>query len=204
MALDRRLLLTSMLAAIGASSASAEPSPPQVGRVAPEFVAIDSDGRTVSLHDFAGKVVVLEWTNPECPFVAKHYRSGNMPALQREARAAGVVWLMVSSAAPGNMGYLDALEAAELVSTRNAAPTHFLLDHDGRMLADYGVNVALTMAIIDASGTLAYLGAIDDVASAKVEDIARARNYVREALAALAAGRPVKTAQTRPYGCVAR
>lgn len=176
----------------------------RVGGLAPAFSTEAADGKRVALADLVGKIVVLEWTNPECPFVAKHYDSGNMQALQREARAAGVVWLLVSSAAPGNLGYLDALEAIDLVETRKAAPAHLLLDRDGRMAEAYGVTVALTMAVIDQKGVLAYHGAIDDKPTAKVEDIAGARNHVREALTAIAAGRPVKPAQTRPYGCVAR
>ena len=176
----------------------------RVGAAAPTFTAESSDGKRVSLAEFRGKTVVLEWTNPDCPYVAKHYSGGSMQALQRDATAKGVVWLTISSSAPGNVGYLDALEAAELVETRQAKPTHMLLDRDGKMLDAYGVSVALTLAVIDPRGVLAYYGAIDDKPTAKPEDVAGARNYVREALTAIAAGQPVKPAQTRPYGCVAR
>ena len=178
--------------------------PPTVGGPAPGFVEPDSAGRTVSLAQFKGRTVVLEWTNPECPFVAKHYTSGNMQALQREATAAGVVWLTVSSAQPGHVGYLDELEAADLIEQRKAAPTHFVLDRDGKLMAAYGVSVALTMAVIDPQGALAYYGAIDDKPTAKPEDVTGAHNYVRAALAAVAGGAKPKPAQVRPYGCVAR
>jgi peroxiredoxin len=200
----RRTVITLMLSAGANVAALADTPAARVGTPAPAFAVNDSEGRLVSSQGLLGKTVVLEWTNPECPYVDKHYGSGNMQALQREATANGVVWLTISSAAPGNMGYLDALEAAEMVATRKAAPTHLLLDHDGRMLTAYGVNVALTMAVIDAKGALAYFGAIDDKPTAKLSDIPGARNYVRDALAALAGGQPVKPAQTRPYGCVAR
>ena len=134
----------------------------RVGSAAPPFTAETSEGRRVSLADFSGKTVVLEWTNPDCPYVAKHYDGGNMQSLQRDAATKGVVWLTISSAAPGNVGYLDALEAAELLETRKAKPAHMLLDRDGKMMEAYGVSVALTMAVIDPKGVLAYHGAIDD------------------------------------------
>lgn len=185
-----------------ASAAMAADPTFKVGSAAPPFTAESSEGRRVSLADFRGKTVVLEWTNPECPYVAKHYVGGGMQALQGEAAAKGIVWLTISSSAPGNVGYLDALEATELVETRKAKPTHMLLDRDGKMMEAYGVSVALTMAVIDPKGVLAYHGAIDDKPTAKPEDVAGARNYVREALVAISAGQPVKPAQTRPYGCV--
>ncbi len=202
--LARAALALAATVHFASSVASADTPTAQVGAPAPAFTARNTEDRSVSLQSLLGKTIVLEWTNPECPYVHKHYVSGSMQALQKEATANGVVWLTISSAAAGNMGYLDALEGAELTATRNASPTHFLLDHDGQMLKAYGVTVALTMAVIDAKGTLAYAGAIDDKPTAKPSDIPGARNYVRDALTALAAGQPVKPAQTRPYGCVAR
>jgi hypothetical protein len=205
---DRREVLAAASAltlVLGAASrASARETDARVGFPAPPFSARDTDGREVALTELIGKTVVLEWTNPECPYVDKHYASGNMQALQRAAISEGVVWLTISSAAPGNMGYLDALEGAELLATRKSMPSHFLLDHDGRMMQSYGVSVALTMAVIDRKGLLAYFGAIDDKPTSKPADIPGARNYVRGALTALATGQPVKPAQTRPYGCTAR
>ncbi len=201
---SRRTVMAFAMSLGFVAPASAETLSARIGDKAPSFSVRDSDGRLVSSSDLIGRVVVLEWTNPECPFVDKHYSSGNMQALQRAATSTGVIWLTVSSAAPGNVGYLDALEGAELLVARKASPTHLLLDHEGHMLKAYGVNVALTMAVIDAKGALAYTGAIDDRPTAKPSDIAGARNYVRDALQAIGAGQPVKPAQTRPYGCVAR
>jgi hypothetical protein len=206
------LSLTRRTLALGAAMAFLASSPvatragdaPRVGAPAPAFQAADADGRLITSAALAGKTIVLEWTNPECPYVAKHYLSGAMQALQAEMTSRGVVWLSISSAAPGQVGYLDALEAGALVDARKAKSTHFLLDHDGRMLADYAVPVALTMAVIAPNGALAYYGAIDDKPSAKLEDIPGARNYVRAALETVARGEKPSPAQTRPYGCVAR
>lgn len=185
-------------------AAAADRAEPAVGAPAPAFEAVDSKGRRVRLADFAGRTVVLEWTNPECPYVAKHYVAGHMPRLQKAAKEAGVAWLMVSSAQPGGVGYLADIEAEELLEARQAVPGHFLLDHDGRMLDAFGVSVALTMAVIDPAGRLAYYGAIDDKPLARPEEVDGARNYVREALAAVARGEVPKPARTRAYGCVAR
>lgn len=204
MSLDRRSVLAGSIACAVAVSGVHAGEIPRIGDPAPAFTVRDADGRTVALANFKGRMVVLEWTNPECPFVAKHYDSGSMQALQAETRRQDVVWLTVSSAARGNVGYLDELEAAALMDARKANPTHMLLDHDGTMLAAYGVSVALTMAVIAPDGRLAYWGAIDDRPTTKVEDVTGARNYVRAALTALASGgRPIP-AQTRPYGCVPR
>jgi peroxiredoxin len=204
MSIDRR----SVLAAFAFLPAVAAPvlagDPPRVGGAAPAFTARDMSGRTVSLSSFAGRTVVLEWTNPECPYVAKHYNSGAMQALQAAARTRGVVWLTVSSAAPGQVGYLDELEAAALTDARKANPAHVLLDYDGSLLASYAVPVALTMAVIAPDGRLAYYGAIDDKPTSKPEDIVGARNYVQAALDALARGDAPSPSQTRPYGCVPR
>ena len=184
--------------------AAADRAEPTIGAPAPAFDVRDSKGARVRLADFIGKTVVLEWTNPECPYVAKHYVAGHMPRLQRQAAADGVVWLMVSSAQPGSVGYLDDIEADELVDARKAAPARFLLDRDGSMLDAYGVSVALTMAVVDPAGRLAYHGAIDDKPLARPDEIDGARNHVRDALAAIARGEAPKPAKTRAYGCVAR
>jgi peroxiredoxin len=204
MSIARRSVVAALAVLPALALAAVAGDPPRVGLAAPVFTAKDMHGRTVSLASFAGRTVVLEWTNPECPFVAKHYGSGAMQALQADARSRGVVWLTVSSAAPGQVGYLDELEAAALTDARKANPAHVLLDHDGSLLAAYAVPVALTMAVIAPDGRLAYYGAIDDKPTAKPEDIVGARNYVKAALDALARGEAPQPSQTRPYGCVPR
>jgi peroxiredoxin len=173
----------------------------EIGRPAPPFTATDSDGKSWSLADLRGKIVVLETTNHECPYVGKHYRSGNMQAQQREAAAEGVVWLTVASSAPGKQGYVTAAQAGELTAARHAAPAAVLLDPESRIAHAYGATVTPHMYVIDASGILAYKGGIDSIPSADIDDIPRAKQYVRAALAELQAGKPVTDASTRPYGC---
>jgi peroxiredoxin len=173
----------------------------RVGQPAPAFSAVDADGKTRQLSEFAGKTVVLEWTNDGCPFVQKHYGSGNMQALQRQARSEGVVWLSVISSAPGQQGFADAARARQLSEQRSAHPSAVLLDPAGELGHLYGALTTPHMFIIDAKGTLVYSGAIDSIASADPGDIAKADNYVRDALAQVAAGKPVATPSSRPYGC---
>jgi peroxiredoxin len=173
----------------------------ELGRPAPPFTATDSNGKSWSLADLRGKIVVLETTNHECPYVGKHYRSGNMQAQQREAAAAGVVWLTVASSAPGKQGYVTAAQAGELTAARHAAPAAVLLDPESRIAHAYGATVTPHMYVVDAAGILAYKGGIDSIASADIDDIPRAKQYVRAALAELQAGKPVTDASTRPYGC---
>lgn len=171
------------------------------GMPAPEFTAQDSNGDRKSLSEYKGKIVVLEWTNHECPWTMKHYATANMQTLQSEAAAQGVVWLSVVSSAPGEQGYVDGAAANRLTVERNAKPTAVLLDPDGRLGRLYGAKATPHMFVIDKSGRLAYDGAIDDKPSANYADVNGARNYVREALAALAEGKQVVAAATRPYGC---
>ena len=194
----RSLLLASAafsLAPIAARGAS------DLGKAAPPFAATDSNGKSWSLAALRGKVVVLETTNHECPYVGKHYRSGNMQAQQREAAAEGVVWLTVASSAPGKQGYVTAAQANEIVATRHAAPAAVLLDPESRIALDYGATVTPHMYIVDASGVLVYKGGIDSIATADRDDIPRAKQYVRAALTELLAGKPITDASTRPYGC---
>ncbi|MDP2206469.1 MAG: thioredoxin family protein [Alphaproteobacteria bacterium] len=172
-----------------------------VGEKAPAFTAATADGKTVSLADFAGKTVVLEWHNKECPFVVKHYESGNMQALQKELTAKDVVWLTVNSSADGKQGHETAEAALKTAADSAAVPTHILLDTDGTVGRAYDAKTTPHMYVIDKEGTLVYAGAIDDRASFKQEDIPGAKNYVREAVAALAEGKAVETASTKPYGC---
>jgi len=195
--LRRSLLAALILPALAHASAS-------VDAPAPAFTAQAADGRTVNLADFKGKTVVLEWTNHDCPYVKKHYGSGNIPAQQKAAAAQGVVWLQVISSAPGQQGFVDGATARKLNADRGAAPTATLLDPKGELGRLYGAQTTPHMYVIKADGTLAYKGGIDSIATAKVEDIAKAEPYVTEALAAVAAGRKVEKASTRPYGCAVK
>ena len=173
----------------------------QPGKPAPQFSAVDTAGKPVSLDAFKGKTVVLEWTNHECPYVAKHYGTGTMQQLQRDATAKGVVWLTVISSSRGQQGHVEGLEADKLTADRNAAPTAVLLDAGGKVGRLYGATTTPHMFVIAKDGTLAYMGGIDDKPSTARDTVKTARPYVREALEALEEGRPVKTASTRPYGC---
>ena len=195
MKMIRRTLLALLIAPALAHAAAAVDAP------APAFTAATADGRTVSLADFKGRTVVLEWTNHDCPYVRKHYGSGNMQSQQKAATAQGVVWLQVISSAPGQQGYVDGAAAARLNAERGAAPTATLLDPKGDLGRLYGAQTTPHMYVIKPDGTLVYKGGIDSLATADKADIARAEPYVTEALAAVAAGRKVEKASTRPYGC---
>jgi len=182
---------------LGASVATAA----TVGQPAPGFTATDMDGRTVSLADFKGQPVVLEWINPGCPFVRKHYDSANMQRTQKDARAQGAVWLTVNSTAPTSSDHLTPSAMAQWMQQRGAAVTATLMDPDGRIGRAYGARVTPHMYVIDAQGTLVYAGAIDSIPSARASDVASATNHVRQALAKHAAGKAVSTPVTRAYGC---
>ena len=173
----------------------------RVGEPAPAFSAPDIAGKIVRLGDYAGKTVVLEWTNDGCPFVGKHYDSGNMQALQQKYTAAGVVWLTIASSAPGEQGYVTPAEAKADLARWRAAPTDFLLDPDGTVGRLYDARATPQMVVIDRAGRLVYIGAIDDTPSTRLADVKTAHNYVAAALDAVAAGQPVAIASTRAYGC---
>ena len=194
---DRRLLLT--LAAATALAAPAMAAP-VVGQPAPAFTAVDADGKTRSLADFKGKTVVLEWTNNGCPYVQKHYNSGNMQGLQKQAAADGVVWLTLISSAPGFQGHLTGPQAKQWKS-KVGASTDVLLDPKGTVGRAYEAKTTPHMYVVDKAGKLAYMGGIDDKASAEPESLKGAKNYVTAALADVKAGRAVAQAATRPYGC---
>ena len=174
---------------------------PDVGAPAPLFTAVDSNGKSWSLADLKGKVVVLETTNHDCPYVRKHYTSKNMQTQQREAATRGVVWLTVASSATGEQGHVTAAQANDLTKSRDAAPAAVLLDPQSRIARAYGATVTPHMYIVDAKGTLVYKGGIDSIPSADVADVPKAKQYVRVALDEVLAGRPVADASTRPYGC---
>ena len=173
----------------------------KVGQPAPDFDAVTAGGETISLSDFAGEAVVLEWTNDGCPFVQKHYGANNMQNLQKKMTADGTVWLSIISSAPGEQGHADAARANRLTEERGAAPTHVVLDEDGTLGRLYGARTTPHMYVVAPDGKLAYAGAIDTIASADQADVPRADNYVEDALRAVKAGEPVTVRQTQPYGC---
>ena len=172
-----------------------------LGKPAPAFSATDSNGKTWSLDALKGKVVVLETTNRDCPYVGKHYSAGNMQAQQREAATKGVVWLTVAASAPGEEGFVTAAEANDTVRKNNAAPTAVLLDPKSRIARAYGATVTPHMYVIDAAGVLVYKGGIDSIPSSSTSDIPKAKQYVRVALGEVLAGKPVTDSSTRAYGC---
>jgi peroxiredoxin len=208
----RNLLLaggagTAMVLALGLTCAPGTADPAaqaRIGAPAPGFTLSDSNGKTVSLADFKGKTVVLEWTNHDCPYVRKHYETGNMQGLQREATGQGVVWLTVISSSEGTQGYVTPSQADELTTSRKAAPTAVLLDTTGGTGKLYGATNTPHMYVVDKAGLLVYAGAIDDRPTSRRTDVQGANNYVRAALDAVAAGQPVKTPVTRAYGCTVK
>jgi len=173
---------------------------PQVGQAAPAFTLMDSKGQSHSLADFAGKTLVLEWSNHECPFVVKHY-SGNMQSLQKQFGTEDVVWLTVISSAPGKQGHVTGAKADELTSSRNAMPDAVLFDETGVTGKAYDAKTTPHMYVIDKKGVLQYMGGIDSIPSTKVEDIAKATAYFSNALTSVLAGNPASPAVTKPYGC---
>jgi peroxiredoxin len=198
--------LSSLIA--GASATMALPgaawAAAKVGEPAPPFTAASTNGPGVSLADYRGKIVVLEWTNHDCPYVRKHYETSNMQALQKEATGQGVIWLSIISSAPGTQGHVSQAEANELTSSRKAAPTAVLLDPTGKVGKLYGATNTPHMYVVDTAGVLVYAGAIDDRPTSRKSDVPGAQNYVRAALQAVAAGQPVKTPVTRAYGCTVK
>jgi peroxiredoxin len=173
----------------------------QIGQPAPEFTATDSRGAPVSLSQYRGKVVVLEWTNADCPYTRKHYTSGNMQSVQALAQKNGVVWLSVISSAPGKQGYVNGPGADALTRSRSAVPAAVLLDPKGTIGRLYGAKTTPHMFVIDKNGALQYMGGIDSIATADVSDIPRAEPYLKEAMLAVTQGSPVAHAVTTPYGC---
>lgn len=167
---------------------------------APDFTGTDSNGKTWSLAQLKGKVVVIEVTNHDCPYVRKHYNSGNMQAQQREAAAKEVVWLSLVASGPGMEGYVEGLEANEITTRRDAHPAAVLLDPQGTIARAYGATVTPHMFVIDARGMLVYKGGIDSIRSSNPDDVPNARQYVRAALEDVLAGRKVAEPSTRPYG----
>jgi peroxiredoxin len=173
----------------------------QVGKEAPDFVLTDTNGKTHHLSDYKGKYVVLEWYQPDCPFVRKHYNSGNMQALQKEYVSKGVVWLSIDSSAAGQEGNYPPDRLNQIATKTGSIRTALLLDADGKVGHLYGAKTTPDMYIINPQGILVYQGAIDDKPSTDLGDVRTARNYVKTALNAVMAGQSVATTSTRPYGC---
>lgn len=197
-------MLKHIAAAIFSLSMLATPSlaAPEVGKLAPDFHAPDINGAEQSLSQYRGKIIVLEWHNPECPFVVKHYGSGNMQKLQADAKAKDVVWLTINSGAEGKQGHMTAAEAKEELSKSGSASAAYILDPKGEIGRLYEAKTTPHMFVVDGEGILAYAGAIDDKASFDPEDIKTSKNYVSAAIEALQTGAPVVTPNsTRSYGC---
>ena len=185
------------------SSAARVAWPPaaSVGSAAPDFSLTDLAGKPVKLSDYKGKYVVLEWVNPGCPFVQKHYDSGNMPRLQKDAAAQGVAWLTVDSTKSSHENYESAQQLGSWLKQKGAAPTEAMLDPDGKVGKLYGAKATPHMFIVDPKGTLVYAGAIDSIRTAEAKDIKNATNFVKVALAESMAGKPVAVSSTQAYGC---
>jgi peroxiredoxin len=193
-------LLLSVLTCLASTALFAADSP-AVGSAAPDFSVSDSKGKTQSVSQYKGKYVVLEWFNPECPFVKKHYGSGNMQKLQEEFTGKGVVWLVIDSNAPGMQGNLTSEQANAKMAEWKTHSTALLLDPDGKAGQIYGAKNTPHMFVINPEGKIIYEGAIDSKATPNPADIASSTNYVKVALDESLAGKPVTTSSSRPYGC---
>lgn len=189
-------VMSTFLILPGGASATAT-----VGKPAPEFSLSDLDGKPVKLADFKGRHVVLEWHNTHCPFVMKHYDTGNMQALQNRYDAGDTVWLTVNSTNPAHQDYLSNAKLKDYIADKKAAPDAYLTDAEGAVGKQYGARTTPHMYVIDPTGMLVYAGAIDDKRSSSKADVKEARNYVAAALEESRAGKPISTASTTPYGC---
>jgi len=186
---------------IGPASMSSAHAAAKTGQAAPAFEIKDSHGKTHKLSDYKGKYVVLEWVRHECPFVVKHYESGNMQALQKKYRGKGVVWLSVNSSAKGKSGYHSAKDTNAQAKEKGSKADAILLDPSGEMGRSYGAQATPHMFVVDPKGKVIYAGAIDDQPNTDKSTIKGATNYVSLALDAALAGKPVKKTATKAYGC---
>jgi peroxiredoxin len=193
-------LLTTLLTLVASTALFAADSP-AVGTTAPDFSLTDSKGKTQTVSQYKGKYVVLEWFNPDCPFVKKHYGSGNMQKLQEELTAKGVVWLSIDSSAPGLEGNLTAEQAEKKIAEWKTKQTALVLDPDGKAGRSFGAKNTPHMFVINPEGKIIYEGAIDSKATPNPADIASSTNYVKVALEESLAGKTVSNANTKPYGC---
>ena len=192
---------TAVAVMVACTEAPQAEAAPVVGKPAPNFKLPDANGKPVTLSDFKGKTVVLEWNNPGCPFVQKHYGSGNMQKTQAAAAKDGVVWLTINSGGPGKQGHMSGVEARAFVARSGARPAAYLLDPRGVVGKVYDAKTTPHMYVVDKAGTLVYAGGIDDKPTADQADIKDARNHVLAALSELKAGKAVSVATSRPYGC---
>ncbi len=190
-----KALFAAILFAAGSASAGT------VGQPAPDFTLSDLSGKPVKLSDYRGSYVVLEWVNPECPYVEKHYGSANMQALQKEFTAKKVVWLSINSTREGHYEYYPPQKMAGWTKQVDAAPSATLLDPTGKVGRAYQARTTPHMYIVDPKGVLVYAGGIDDKRSSRQEDVKTAKNYVRAAMGEALAGKPISAASTAPYGC---
>jgi len=190
-------LIPALLGLVAGSALAAA----SVGKPAPDFTLTDLNGKTVKLADFKGKHVVLEWHNPNCPFVVKHYDSGNMPALQNKYEARDTVWLSVNSTNPAHQDFMSNGKLKGYLAEKKAAPDAYLIDAAGTIGIEYGAKTTPHMFVINPAGTLVYAGAIDDKRSTRLEDVKVATNYLVAALEESRSGKAVTTANTQPYGC---
>ncbi len=193
----RRVFVAAPLLAFAALATAA----PSVGQPAPDFTLKDANGKTVKLSDYRGKHVVLEWTNPGCPYVRKHYNSGNMPATQQDALAKGAVWLAINSTEKDSADYLEPAKLVAWMKERKSQPTATLMDEEGTAGRAYGARTTPHMYIVNPQGQLVYAGGIDSIASSNQDDIKKAVNYVKQGLGEALAGKPISAATTRAYGC---
>jgi len=193
----KSILLATLVGAFALVTTHAQ----EIGKAAPAFTAKNSKGETVSLADFKGKTVVLEWLNFECPFVKKHYSSGNMQKLQTDAAAKGVVWLSVNSSAEGKQGYCNPEKMTGCIAREGVKAAHVLLDSDGVVGKSYAAKVTPHLFVINKEGMLAYDGAIDSKSSTDAADVATADKLFANALEAVIAGKEVVNAKNKPYGC---
>jgi len=172
----------------------------KVGASAPTFSATDSSGKSVKLEDYKGKFVVLEWSNFGCPYVQKHYNSGNMQSLQKKYTEKGVVWLTIFSSAKGMQGYYTDAQLTKLAAEKKMS-SKLIADPEGTIGKLYNAKNTPTMFVINPEGSVIYMGGIDDMATPDPEDIPKSKNYVAAALDEALAGKPVTTSVSRPYGC---
>ncbi|MBL8523756.1 MAG: thioredoxin family protein [Betaproteobacteria bacterium] len=193
----KRTIIAAALSLFAGSALAAA----SVGKPAPDFTLTDLNGKTVKLADYKGKHVVLEWHNPNCPFVVKHYDSGNMPGLQGKYDAKDTVWLSINSTNTAHQDYMAPAKLKTYLAEKKASPDAYMTDAEGTVGLEYGAKTTPHMYVINPAGTLVYAGAIDDKRSTKLEDVKTAKNYLVAALDESKAGKPVSTATTQPYGC---